>query len=164
MKFYMYLPRDKKEFILFMAIVSLISVNIIAPLITSFEIGFGWQTWKNVLSILPMIWIAVIAMVLLTYQPASWLTGKIVEEQDGFNAHIIVNILCTVMMMSVILTVVGTWIGQQQVSLESISHFFYRWPRNFAISLGVEMLIAQPIARQILFILHSHQETEKTTN
>lgn len=40
MKFYMNLPRNKKEFALFMAVVSIISVNIIAPLITCFEIGF----------------------------------------------------------------------------------------------------------------------------
>lgn len=34
MEFYMKLPRSKKEFALFMGIVSIISVNIIAPLIT----------------------------------------------------------------------------------------------------------------------------------
>lgn len=40
MDFYMKLPRSKKEFALFMAIISIISVNIIAPLITCFELGF----------------------------------------------------------------------------------------------------------------------------
>ena len=40
MEFYMKLPRSKKEFALFMGIVSIISVNIIAPLITFFEAGF----------------------------------------------------------------------------------------------------------------------------
>lgn len=155
MKFYMYLPRNKKEFGLFMAIISIISVNIIAPLITSFEMGFGLHTWASTFAILPMIWLAVIALVLLTYQPAGWLTSKLVAKTDSFNAHIIVNIMCTVLMMSVILTVVGTWIGQRQISMEPIQNFFYRWPRNFAISLGVEMLIAQPIARQILYLVHT---------
>ena len=36
MEFYMKLPRTKKEFVLFMGIVSIISVNIIAPLMPFF--------------------------------------------------------------------------------------------------------------------------------
>ncbi len=149
---------------LFMAIVSLISVNIIAPLITSFEIGFGWQTWLATLKILPVIWLAVVAVVLLTYQPADWLTGKIVAKQDSFNAHITINILCTVLLMSIILTVIGTWIGQRQISLEPLQHFFYRWPRNFTIALAVEALVAQPIARQAIFLLHKIYSAEKELN
>jgi len=40
MEFYMKLPRNKKEFTLFMMVISIISVNIIAPLISCFEVGF----------------------------------------------------------------------------------------------------------------------------
>lgn len=40
MNFYTKLLRNKKEFALFMGIVSIISVNIIAPLITCFEAVF----------------------------------------------------------------------------------------------------------------------------
>jgi len=43
MEFYTKLPRNKKEFALFMAVISVISVNIIAPLITFFEVGFTCQ-------------------------------------------------------------------------------------------------------------------------
>ncbi|GAF40886.1 hypothetical protein FC83_GL002660 [Agrilactobacillus composti DSM 18527 = JCM 14202] len=57
-------------------------------------------------------------------------------------------------MMSVVLTVVGTWIGSQQISLDPITHFFYKWPRNFAISFAVELLVAQPIARFVMLKLH----------
>ena len=35
------LPRSKKEFALFIAVISVLSVNIIAPLITCFEFGFS---------------------------------------------------------------------------------------------------------------------------
>lgn len=50
MEFYMKLPRNKKEFALFMAIISIISVNIIAPLITCFEVGtFSLDIWKMLL-------------------------------------------------------------------------------------------------------------------
>lgn len=70
MDFYMRLPRTAKEFALFLAIVSIISVNIIAPLITFFEAGFRLQVWFDVLRVLPFIWVAVVILVLLTNRPA----------------------------------------------------------------------------------------------
>jgi hypothetical protein len=72
----MKLPRRKREFVLFMAIISIISVNILAPLITCFEIGFSLNVWAEVLKIIPFVWLAVITLVLLTYKPAEWLTRK----------------------------------------------------------------------------------------
>lgn len=158
MEFYMKLPRNKKEFALFMIIVSIISVNIIAPMITCFEAGFSLSVWGNALKVIPFIWVSVMAIVLLTYVPAEKMTKKILEEDDSFNAHIIVNILCTVFLMSIILTVVGTWIGTGHISMEPINMFFYKWPRNFAISFAVEMLIAQPIARFAMLKIHELQE------
>ncbi|MDU5105586.1 MULTISPECIES: hypothetical protein [unclassified Clostridium] len=161
MEFYMKLPRNKKEFVLFMAVVSIISVNIIAPLITCFEIGFNMGVWMDVYKIMPFIWISVIILVLLTHKPASYLTEKIVSKEDSFNSHIVINILCTVFLMSIFLTVVGTWIGSRHISLEPITMFFYKWPRNFAISLGVELLIAQPIARFVMLKLHNRQDEKE---
>lgn len=158
MDFYMKLPRNKKEFVLFVAVISIISVNIIAPLISCFETGFHMYVWADALKVIPFIWLCVIALVLITYKPAEWLTAKIVEEGDSFNAHIIVNILCTVFFMSIFLTVIGTWIGSRQISLEPIKLFFCKWPRNFAVSFAVEALIAQPIARFIMLKLHSAQK------
>lgn len=161
MEFYMKLPRSKKEFALFMGVISIISVNIIAPLITCFEIGFHLYVWADVLKVLPFIWLSVIAIVLLTYKPAEWLTAKIVNRDDSFNAHIIVNILCTVFMMSIFLTVIGTWIGSRHISLEPIRMFFYKWPRNFAISFAVELLIAQPAARFVMLKLHEFRDSKE---
>lgn len=162
MEFYMKLPRDKKEFAIFMAVISIISVNVIAPLITCFEIGFSLSVWADVVTVIPYIWLCVIALVLLTYKPAEWLTSKIVEKDDSFGAHIIVNILCSVLFMSIFLTVIGTWIGSRQVSMEPIRMFFYKWPRNFAISFAVEACVAQPIAR--LFMLKLHVIKDKKSN
>ena len=62
MEFFMKLPRNKKEFTLFMAVISVISVNMIAPLITCFEIGFSLAVWAQALKIMPMIWLCVIAL------------------------------------------------------------------------------------------------------
>lgn len=161
MDFYMKLPRTKKELALFMGIISIISVNIIAPLITCFEAGFHLYVWLDVLTVLPFIWLSVIAIVLLTYIPAEKMTALIVARGDSFRSHIVVNILCTVLMMSVLLTVIGTWIGTRSITLEPIQMFFYKWPRNFAISLFVEMCIAQPIARFVLLQLHRKLDAKR---
>ena len=122
MQYHMRLPRNKWEFCLFMAVISVISVNTIAPVIS--------------------------------YRPAEWVTARFLKEGDSYNAHILVNILSTVCMMSVILTIIAPWIVAGHVSLEPIEHFFLRWPRNFAVSFAVEALVAQPIARVVMNRLH----------
>jgi len=160
MEFYMKLPRSKKEFALFMTVISVISVNIIAPLITCFEVGFHMYVWADAIKIIPFIWICVIALVLITYKPAEWLTSRIVEEGDSFSSHIVINILCTVFLMSIFLTVIGTWMGNRQVNMEPIRMFFYKWPRNFAISFAIELFIAQPIARLVILKIHQIKDKE----
>ena len=158
MEFYMKLPRNKKEMTIFIAIISVISVCIIAPLITCFEIGFNITVWGEAMRVVPFIWISVIIVVLLTHKPADWLTGKIIKKEDSFNAHIIVNTLCTVFLMSILLTIIGTWIGFGKITMEPIYNFFYKWPRNFAIAFAVEIFIAQPIARFVMKKMHEVQE------
>lgn len=154
MEFYMKLPRNGKEMSLFIAIISIISVNIIAPLITCFEMGFKLKIWGQCLNILPFIWISVIILVLLTHKPADLMTKRIIKKEDSFNAHIIINTLCTVFIMSIFLTIIATWIGMKKISMEPIQMFFYKWPRNFAIAFAVELIVAQPIARFIMYKLH----------
>lgn len=160
MEFYMKLPRNKKEFALFLLIISIISVNIIAPLITCFEVGFHMYVWADALKVIPFIWICVIILVLITYKPAEWLTSQIVEKEDSFNSHIIINTLCTVFLMSIFLTVIGAWIGNRQVNMEPIRMFFYKWPRNIVISFAVEIFIAQPIARAVMLKIHQIKDRE----
>ena len=160
MEFYLKLPRCKKEFALFMAIVSIISVNIIAPLITCFEINFSFETWGNSYRAIPFIWFSVIIIVLITYKPAEFLTDKIIEKDDSFKARILANIICTVFLMSIILTVVGSWIGEGKISMTPIYYFFHKWPRNFSISFAIEFLIAQPIARFVMQKIHTVDNSE----
>ena len=160
MELYMNLPRNKKDFALFMAVISIISVNIIAPLITCFEVGFHMYVWADAIKIIPFIWICVIVLVLITYKPAEWLTSRIVEKGDSFSSHIVINILCTVFLMSIFLTVIGTWIGTRQVNMDPIRMFFYKWPRNFAISFAVELCIAQPIARAVMLKIHQIKDSK----
>jgi uncharacterized membrane protein len=70
MDFYMKLSRNSKEFALFLGIVAVISVNIIAPVISGFEVGFSLATWRQTLTILPVMLVAVVIFVLLTHMPA----------------------------------------------------------------------------------------------
>jgi len=160
MEFYMKLPRNKKEFALFIAVISIISVNIIAPLITFFEVGFHLYIWADTIKVIPFIWTVVVILVLLTYKPAELLTSQVVKAGDSFGAHIVVNILFTVFLMSIFLTVIGTWIGSRQISMEPINLFFYKWPRNFAISFFIEACIAQPIARFIMLKFHQYHDAK----
>ena len=164
MDFYMKLPRNKKEFALFMAVISIISVNILAPLITCLELEiFSAQIWLSTYRAIPFIWMCVVALVLITYVPAEWLTKKITAEGDSFRSVVTINILCTVFMMSIFLTVLGTWIGTGHVSIDPIRRFFFIWPRNFAVSFAVEALIAQPIARWVLYKKHLAQDKKAHT-
>ena len=158
MDFYMKLPRNKKEFALFLAIVSILSVSIISPIITGFELGFTFDMWQGAMKTAPFIWVTVVIMVLLIHPVADKISEKIVHPKDSFNSQIIVNILCNVLLMSLFMTVFGTWIGMRKIDLAIFSHYFYVWPRNFTISLIVEMLIAQPIARGVLYQLHLKQK------
>ncbi|MDI3537461.1 MAG: hypothetical protein PWP16_659 [Eubacteriaceae bacterium] len=46
------------------------------------------------------------------------------------------------------------------MSVDAIKLFFYKWPRNFSISFAVEALIAQPIARGLMFKLHQKKDSQ----
>ncbi|WP_259682746.1 hypothetical protein [Lactiplantibacillus pentosus] len=89
MAFSLKLPRNRYEFSRFILIISVISVNVIAPLVTCFEVGFSWRTWQQTMTVLPMIWVVVVA----------------------------------------------SWIGTRTISWLPVQQFFYKWPRNFSISL-----------------------------
>ncbi|MBD5430099.1 MAG: hypothetical protein HDR40_08500 [Lactobacillus sp.] len=164
MDFYMKLPRNLKEKLLFMLIVSLISVNIIGPIISMCEIGFSWNNYLSVLPVLPFIWVAVVITVLIAEKPATYLQEKITDKNDSFNTQITINILCNVIIISALMTILGSWIGQKHLPVETLHKFFIIWPRNFGIALVIETLIAQPIARKILFLIHTKIDKKTTKN
>lgn len=149
----MRLPRNVREFPLFLLIVSLISVNIIAPLAAMFVAGFSLETWWSVLKVLPFIWICVVILVVLTNKPARWITNKVILPSDSFYAHIIVELLFNVALMSIFMTIIGSWIGMWQINWIPIESFFYNWPRNFAVAFAVEALVAPPAAH---FVMHHY--------
>lgn len=152
------LPRNGKEFILFLAIISILSVNIIAPIIMGFEFGFTKDVYMETLQVLPFVWVCVILLVTLVTNPlVNKLVPLYVKPTDSFNARVLFTILFSVTILSILLTVIGSWIGMREFSLEPLKNFFYNWPRNFFIAFWVEVLIAQPIARFAMKKLHASQ-------
>ncbi len=142
------LPQNEKEGILFLLIISIISVNTIAPIIMGLERGFSKENYLETLKIIPFMWIIVVLLVRLVAGP---LVGKVIPkfagQTDGFNARVLLNTLLNVTVLSVLLTIIGTWVGTKQISLEPFQNFFHSWFRNFGVAFWIELLIAQPIAR-----------------
>jgi hypothetical protein len=149
------LPRNKKEGYLFLLIVSVISVNLIAPAIMFSEVGLSLAVYKQILQVLPLMWLIVVLMVKLVAQPlVGRIAPRLIAPTDSFNVQVLATIVLNVTIMSTMLTVVGPWVGTRHISMEPIREFFLHWPRNFGIAFGVEVLIAQPIARFVMKAMH----------
>ncbi|WP_245804791.1 hypothetical protein [Halobacillus hunanensis] len=91
----------------------------------------------NTLQVIPFVWICVILLVTLVATPIiNKLVPKFVNPTDGFNSRVLFTILFSVSILSILLTIIGPWIGMREVSLEPFQTFFYDWPRNFFSILG----------------------------
>ncbi|MDK9866131.1 MULTISPECIES: hypothetical protein [Staphylococcus] len=156
------LPQNGREAMLFVAIISIISVNTIGPLVMGFQFGFSLDNYLMTLTKLPFIWIAVVILVIFVANPlVGKLVAKFASKDDSFNAQILFNILFNVTILSILLTIIGTWIGTGTVNLEVFETFFYNWPRNFFIAFWIELLIAQPIARFAMKTLHAKKASSE---
>ncbi|GED59710.1 hypothetical protein ABER61_01150 [Brevibacillus formosus] len=152
------LPRNGKEGILFLLIISILSVNIIAPIIVGLERGFSKEVYLDTVKIIPFMWIIVVLLVKLVAGPiVSKVMPKFVGQTDGFNARVLLNILLNVTILSILLSIIGMWGGTKEISLEPFRNFLHNWPRNFGIAFWVEILIAHPIARFAMKTIHARQ-------
>jgi len=153
------LPRNGKEGILFLLIISIISVNTIAPIIVGSERGFSKEVYIDTLKVIPFMWMIVVLSVRLVAGP---IVGKVMPkfmgQTDGFNARILLNTLLNVTVLSILLSIIGTWVGTKQISLDPLKNFLHIWPRNFGIAFWIELLVAQPIARFAMKTLHARQD------
>lgn len=111
---------------------------------------------------MPYIWIVVVILVLLTHNPATKISNKLIKKDDSFNANMIVSCLVNVFIMSIVLRIVATWIGMGKITTIPFQTFPNNWPRNFAIAFFVEAIIAQPIARFIILKMHRHIDAKNT--
>ncbi|WP_339824993.1 hypothetical protein NST45_04430 [Paenibacillus sp. FSL R7-0163] len=153
------LPRNGKEGILFLLIISIISVNTIAPIIVGLERGFSKEVYIDTLKVIPFMWMIVVLSVRLVAGP---IVGKVMPkfmgQTDGFNARILLNTLLNVTVLSILLSIIGTWVGTKQINLDPLKNFLHIWPRNFGIAFWIELLVAQPIARFAMKTLHARQD------
>ncbi|WP_325063425.1 hypothetical protein [Gracilibacillus salitolerans] len=102
------LPRNGKEGIIFLLIISIISVNTIAPIIMGLERGFSNEVYLQTLKIIPFMWVVVVLLVNFVADP---LVGKVmpkfIGKTDGFNAKVLLNTLLHVTFLSILLTIIG---------------------------------------------------------
>ena len=156
------LPRNGKEGIIFLFIISIISVNTIAPIIVGLERGFSKEVYFDTLRILPIMWVIVVFSVRFIAGPiVKRLMPKFVGQTDGFNARVLLNTVLNVTVLSICLTIIGTWVGSGQITMEPIENFFSIWPRNFGVAFWIELIIAQPIARYVMKQIHERQEQKE---
>ncbi|MEF2965368.1 hypothetical protein V3851_05935 [Paenibacillus sp. M1] len=159
------LPQNGKESLLFLLIVSIISVNTIAPVIMGLERGFSKGVYLDTLKVIPVMWVIVVLLVRLVAGPlVGRVMPKFVGKTDGFNARVLLTIVLNVTVLSILLSIIGTWVGTKHISLEPFKNFLHIWPRNFGVAFWIELLIAQPIARFAMKKLHSRQTKPELEN
>lgn len=151
------LPHNNKEGLLYGTVIC----GITALLMTVFNIVLHVQTFNSevffiILKLYPLFF--VVAMLLENFVVSHFshaMIAKFASKKDSFNAQILFNVLFTVLGMSLLMTVIGDFVGNGFVLKSGmVGRFLTAWPRNFSIVLGIELLIAQPIARKVMMMLH----------
>ena len=153
------LPHNNKENLLYGGVICLITVIIMLILNICSVFGkFDLDILACVLKLTPIIWlVAMLIEMFIVGKIAEKLVDKFSSDKDGFNAKILFNILFCVTGMSAVMTIVGSFIGNGQISWEPFITFPSHWPRNFFVAFWCEILLAQPIARMLMKHIHKKQ-------
>jgi hypothetical protein len=129
------LPQNAKEGILFLLIISIISVNTIAPIIVGMGRGFSKENYLETLKIIPFMWMIVVLLEIFVAGPVvGKVMPKFVGKADGFNARVLLNTFMNVTVLSILLTIIGTEVGSKHISLEPFQNFFHSWFTNFGVA------------------------------
>lgn len=153
------LPWNGKEGLLYGAVIAAITAFVMTTINIAQNYGrIDAEVMSTVVIAFPFIWLAALLLVsFVVGRVASALVRRFLEPTDGFNARITFNIIFCVLMMSAIMSLVGPWIGAL-ISGTSLVDVMYewptRWPSNFCFAFWCEVLLAQPVARQIMKSLH----------
>lgn len=115
----------------------------------------------NVVRTLPLVWVVAVICLACTRYPVTHLKKFLSSSHDSYNAQITVNIVSNVIFMSMIMTVLGTWVGQRQIDLSIFERYLTLWPRNFGIAFAMQSLIAQPTARFVTRTIHRRIDYQK---
>jgi len=154
------LPMNKKEGLLYGVVICGITAT--SMCFYNLYLGFGainQEMLQTFLKSLPLFF--VIAMLLENFvirHFADFLVKKFGHPEDSFNAQLLFSILFTVLGMSFLMTFIGDVVGHGLVvNAATFSRFVMSWPRNFGVVLALELLVAQPIARKVMVIIHAKQ-------
>ena len=151
------LPWSTKEMLLYGAVISLITSLIMCEFNLFKSAGASFDVFIDGLISLPAIWMVV--MLNFIVEPvACKVVQKYTEPTDSFYTKIVFNIIPCVLMMSAIMTIVGSGIGHLfagNLSLQIVYDWPSNWPVNFCVAFWVEMLVAQPAARHLMKCIHA---------
>lgn len=154
------LPRSGKEGFLYGAVICGITCTIMMIL----NIGTSYGTlcvkdvWVTIGRSIPIVW--AVAMVWETFvvgRIGHKLVHIFTDPSDGFNANILFNIVFVVTMMSASMTILGPTVCGEPLR-ETLPGWIHHWPRNFCVAFWCECLLAQPIARRVMVLIHNRQE------
>ncbi|MGN1156609.1 MAG: hypothetical protein ACI4TK_10560 [Agathobacter sp.] len=154
------LPMNGKEGFLYGAVICL--VTCIIMLVLNIGTAFGTlcmkEVWFTILKAVPVIWcVAMVWESFVIGRIAHKLVSKFVEPTDSFNAYILFNILFVVMLMSTTMTIIGPIVSGEPIRVV-FSGWIQHWPRNFCVAFWCECLLAQPIARKVMVMIHNRKE------
>ena len=159
------MPSNKKEGIIYGISMCFIMVFFMGLLNISIHLGgFNLNSIKTTLIAFPLTFvIAFILENLFVGKINHILLSKFVPENDSTNSYILFNCFFIVTMMSLIMTIIGGFLGGDNAQT-IFSEFFIRWPRNFCAAFFLNILVAGPISRLILRAIQSKNTPNENTN
>ena len=155
------MPSNKKEGIIYGISMCFIMVFFMGLLNISIHLGgFNLNSIKTTLIAFPLTFvIAFILENLFVGKINHILLDKFTSKTDSINAFILFNCFFIVTLMSLIMTIIGGFLGGDNAKT-IFSEFFIRWPRNFCAAFFLNILIAGPISRIILRLIQSKNNQE----
>lgn len=151
------LPQNRKEGLVYGITICILTVTFMVLLNT--YLNKGTITFNDAPNIIKTFGILFIIAMFLENFVVSHFTTKMtvlfVSSEDSFNARILFTVLFTVIGISFFMTFIATYVAKGfDLSSIRFSYFISNWPKNFSIVFAFELLFAQPIARQIMLIIH----------
>ena len=158
------MPTNKKEGIIFGISMCFIMVFFMGLLNISIHLGgFNLNSIKTAIIAFPVTFIiAFILENVVIGKINHKLLEKFVDKSDSTNAYILFNCFFIVTLMSLVMTIIGGFLGGDNAQT-IFSEFFIRWPRNFCAAFFLNILVAGPVSRALLRAIQTRNNQTNTT-
>ena len=138
------MPRNKKEGIIYGVCMCALMVYCMVLFNVCINMGVNLNAiGTSFIAFVPVFAAAMIIENLIVGKLNEKVLACVLSEKDSLGARTLVNAVSIVLMMSLIMTIVGS-LG------EVLSEYFVRWPRNFCCALFVNLAVATPLSRFVL--------------